>query len=226
MNVSGPGPFGRVASRLAAVGCPPFYGRIYLATLHPNGYISPKATLHASVLELGRHVYIDDDVLIYQDKDGGAIKIEDAVHLHRGTFIQTGQGGAVTIGARTHIQPRCQLSAYEGAISIGQRVEIAPNCAFYPYNHGMIRGTPIRRQPLHTRGGIVIGDDAWLGYGAVVLDGVRIGAGAVVGAGSVVTRDIPDGAIASGVPARIVNHRRDLPADDNAATTQPTGKSR
>ena len=215
-----------MAAGLAALGMPPFYGRIQLATFHPKGYVSPKATIYGNKFELGRHVYIDDDVLIYQDQDGGAITIEDAVQLHRGTFIQTGQGGAVTIGARTHIQPRCQLSAYCGSIWIGQRVEIAPNCAFYPYNHGMMHGTLIRRQPLRSKGGILIGDDAWLGYGAVVLDGVRIGAGAVVGAGSVVTRDVPDGAIASGVPARIVNHRRDLPADDIAATTQPTEKSR
>lgn len=208
------------------MGVPPFYGRTQLATLHPNGYLSPKATLYTNAIEFGRHVYIDDDVLIFQDPDGGAIKIEDAVHLHRGTFIQTGQGGAVTIGARTHIQPRCQLSAYKGSISIGQRVEIAPNCAFYPYNHGMLPSTPIRLQPLHTRGGIVIGDDAWLGYGTVVLDGVRIGVGAVVGAGSVVTGDVPDGAIASGVPARVVKWRKDLPTDFPEEMTDRNEKDR
>ena len=63
---------------------------------------------------------------------------------------------------------------------------------------------------MQTKGGIVIGDDAWLGVGVIVLDGVKIGKGAVVGAGSVVTRDIPDGAIATGVPARVVKMRRDL----------------
>ncbi|MFO7714242.1 acyltransferase [Desulfosarcina sp.] len=226
IRFSGTGVLGRMAAGLAAMGMPPFYGRIQLAAIHPKGYVSPKATLYGNHIELGRHVYIDDDVLIYQEADGGPVTFHDGVHLHRGTFVQTGQGGAVAIGERTHIQPRCQLSAYKGSISIGQRVEIAPNCAFYPYNHGMAHGTPIRRQPLRSRGGIAIGDDAWLGYGAVVLDGVRIGVGAVVGAGSVVTRDVPDGAIASGVPARIVKHRRDLPADAAAATTQPPEKSR
>jgi acetyltransferase-like isoleucine patch superfamily enzyme len=53
-------------------------------------------------------------------------------------------------------------------------------------------------------------DDAWLGYGVIVLDGVRIGKGAVVGAGAVVTHDIPEGAIAVGVPARVVKMRSDL----------------
>jgi acetyltransferase-like isoleucine patch superfamily enzyme len=60
---------------------------------------------------------------------------------------------------------------------------------------------------LQTKGDIVIEDDAWLGVGVVVLDGVRIGKGAVIGAGSVVTRDIPDNAIAVGVPASVVKMR-------------------
>ena len=93
---------------------------------------------------------------------------------------------------------------------IGERVEIAPNCAFYPYNHGIAPGQPIQGQPTWTRGGIVVEDDAWLGYGVIVLDGARIGAGAVIGAGSVVTSSIPADAIATGVPARVVGSRREL----------------
>lgn len=53
-------------------------------------------------------------------------------------------------------------------------------------------------------------DGAWLGVGVIVLGGVRIGAGAVIGAGSVVTQDVPDGAIAVGVPARVVKMRSEL----------------
>ncbi len=63
-------------------------------------------------------------------------------------------------------------------------------------------------QPLQTKGGIFIHDEAWLGYGVIVLSGVQIGKGAVIGAGSVVTRDVPDNAIAVGVPARVVRMRR------------------
>lgn len=114
------------------------------------------------------------------------------------------------IGADTHIQPRCQLSAYLGSVHIGKRAEIAPNCAFYPYDHAMRSGIPIRSQPLISRGDIVIGDDVWLGFGAIVLAGVRIGDGAVIGAGAVVTQDVPSEAIAVGVPARVVRHRSDL----------------
>lgn len=66
------------------------------------------------------------------------------------------------------------------------------------------------RQPLTTHGDIVIGDDAWIGTGSAILDGVTIGIGAVIGAGSVVTHDVPDYAIAVGNPARVVGSRNNL----------------
>ena len=84
---------------------------------------------------------------------------------------------------------------------------MAPNCSFYPYNHGMAAGLPIRKQPLQSKGGIIIEDDAWLSVGVIVLDGVRIGSGAVVGAGAVVTKDLPPESISSGVPARVIRMR-------------------
>src|SRR6185503_16680288 len=65
-------------------------------------------------------------------------------------------------------------------------------------------GAPYSVQPLQTKGGITIEDDVWLGHGAIVLSGVRIGKGAVVGAGSVVTRDVPAGAVVAGAPARVI----------------------
>ena len=80
-------------------------------------------------------------------------------------------------------------------------MQIAPGCGFYPYEHGIAGGLPITRQPLSSRGDIVIDDDAWLGYGVTVLNGVTIGADAVIGAGAVVTSDVPAGAIAAGAPA-------------------------
>jgi len=178
--------------------------------MNRRGYVSPRATIHHDDLRLGSNVYIDDGVLIYQDKEGGPVELAEGVHLYRDTIIQTGAGGSVTIGPHTHLQPRCQLSAYKAPIHIGRQVEIAPNCAFYPYDHGFAPGEKISQQSLRTRGGITIEDDAWLGFGVIVLSGIRIGKGAVVGAGAVVTHEIPDGAIACGVPARVVKMRSDL----------------
>lgn len=214
MQFAGLSPFGRAATWLASLFVPPYYGRYYLARVSRKGYISPTATIHHADLYLGPNVFLDDRVLIFQHKHhghlGGPVQLAEGVHVHRDTIIQTGAGGSVRIGARTYIQPRCQFSAYKAPIQIGSDVQIAPNCAFYPYNHSVAPGQFIHKQPLETKGGIVIDDDAWLGVGVIVLDGVTIGKGAVIGAGSVVTRDIPDDAIAFGVSARVVKMRSDL----------------
>jgi len=211
IRFSGMGPFGRFAMGLAAWNAPPYLGRCHLANLNPKGfYVSAKATIHHSLLRIGPNVFIDDGVIIYRDQNGGAVELSKGVHIHRDGILQTGENGSITIGSGTHIQPRCLLSAFMAPIQIGAFVEIAPNCAFYPYDHGFKPNKPISRQPLQTKGGIIIGDEAWLGFGIIVLDGVKIGRGAVIAAGAVVTKDIPDGAIAGGVPARVIKMRSDL----------------
>jgi len=197
----------RLTVRLATIAYPPFYARVILSRWNARGYVSPRARIVHTQANLGLHCYIDDDVLIYQDGGSGSVTLGDWVHLHRGNTIQTGAGGSVHIGGGTHMQQDCQISAYAGDVRIGTDVEVAPRCAFYPYNHGVSMDRPLRDQPLETRGGIKIGDRAWLGYGVVVLDGVRIGSDAVVGAGSVVTHSIPDRAIAAGNPARVFRSR-------------------
>ncbi len=210
MRFSGLSCSGRLAARLAAWTMPPYYGCVPLSRLNSNGFCSPTAKIHHAKLDIGEHCFIGDRVTIYQDREGDEVRLSNGVHLHNDTTIQTGQGGAINIGTNTHLQPRCQLSAYVGSISIGSGVEIAPNCAFYSYNHNMLPEIPIREQSLSSRGDIKIGDDAWLGYGVIILDGVNIGKGAVIGAGSVVKDDIPDNAIAVGIPARIVSNRNKL----------------
>jgi acetyltransferase-like isoleucine patch superfamily enzyme len=67
-------------------------------------------------------------------------------------------------------------------------------------------GVAVIDQPRSSRG-IVLGDNVWLGTGVKVLDGVRIGGDVVVGANAVVNADLPDGAIAAGVPARVLRSR-------------------
>lgn len=210
MRFSGVKIIGGFAIRLASIFTPPYYGRVPLAKLNAAGYVSKNATIYHNKLEKGRNCFLGDRVTIFQDHEGEKVLLGDSVHLHEGVVIQTGQGGSVSIGAKTHIQPRCQLSAYKSSILIGDGVEIAPNCAFYSYNHSIIAEESIRTQPLISNGNIVIGDDVWLGYGVIVLDGVEIGDGAVVGAGSVVTRNIPANGIAVGNPAKFVKYRQKI----------------
>lgn len=199
--------FGKIAARLASWGIGPLYAGVQLADLHPNGFVSPRARLAHERLKLGFNCFLGDQVLIYQDGADSSIEFGDRVHIHEQTILQTGDKVNISIGADTHIQTGCQFSAYMADIVVGRGVEMAPRCALYSYNHAMDPDRPIRQQPLISRGAIRIEDDAWLGYGVVVLDGVTIGAGAVVAAGSVVSNNIPANAIAGGIPARVIRSR-------------------
>lgn len=210
VRFNGPRGFGRVAARLARWKTAPYQGRASLAQLTPQGFIAHTAYLIYPDLSLGQHVYIGDHVaLTVGDQEPGAVRIGDHAKLFGDTFLQTGSGGSITIGAHAHVQPGCHFRAFVSDILIGEKAEIASGCAFYSFNHGVEPGTPVMEQPLNTKGPIVIGEGAWLGHGVTVLSGVTIGAGAVVGAGSVVIRDIPDNAIAVGSPAKVVRNRHD-----------------
>ena len=213
MIFAGRGFLGRMASRLAAYMAPPYYDRYKLVLMNKKGYISAASTIYHKLLQLGDHVLIDDGVVIfqeiYQGGAGGEVTIGRCVRIYRDVIIQTGQGGRVVIGDESYIHPRCIISAYKGSVLIGRGVGIAANCSFYPYNHGVAPGIPMAAQPLTSSGDVIVGDGAWIGAGVIVLDGARIGKGAVIGAGSVVTRDIPDNAIACGVPAKVVKMRGD-----------------
>lgn len=213
MVFAGRGFLGRMASRFAAYFAPPYHSKRVLAWMNRKGYVSATSTIQHNLLRLGDHVFVDDEVVIYQDAylgiPGGEVTIGDRVSLYDAVTIQTGDGGRVVIGDSTFIHTGCIIAAYKGSVIIGREVMIAPNCSFYPYNHGIVPGIPMAEQPLTSRGDTIIEDEAWISTGVIILDGVRVGKGAVVGAGSLVTRDIPDNAIAYGVPAKVIKMRGD-----------------
>lgn len=211
MKFAGMSPSGRIATRFATWLAPPHKAGTILKTMNPNGYIAPSATIYHSDVRFGANVFIGDRVIIYEAVSGGGpARIGDRVCIYRDSILETGFGGRLTIGPDSAVHPRCQLNAYMGSIKIGQGVQLAPNCALYSYNHCIEPSKPVREQPLQTKGGINVGDEAWLGVGATVLDGVTIGEGAVIGAGSVVAKDIPAGAVAVGNPARVVQMRSEI----------------
>jgi maltose O-acetyltransferase len=105
------------------------------------------------------------------------------------------------IGARTFIN--FGLVALDVArIGIGDDVQIGPRVQLLTPTHPL--EPEARRAKWETAAPIIIGDNVWLGGGVVVCPGVTVGADTVVGAGSVVTRDLPPGVLAAGVPARVV----------------------
>ncbi len=207
MRFSGTSLPGRYAAWIASWFYPHYKARHQLAKMSRAGYIEFGARLHHPDLTIGDHVFIGDRVMIFDKGGAGPFVLGQDVAINRDTIIEGGADGSLTIGDGTTIQPGCVFAAYKGPIVLGKEVQVAPNCAFYPYNHGMSTDTPMKQQPLYTQGGITIEDDVWLGYGVVVLDNVRIGKGSVIGAGSVVTRDIPAGVIAAGVPAKVIKER-------------------
>jgi len=160
--------------------------------------------------------------MLFQTTGGGLLKIGSHVTVFRDCILETGHGGTLVIDDGVAIHPRCQINAYLAPVHIGKGVMIAPNCALYSYSHGIRSGEAIARQPLQSKGGIDIGDGAWLGVGVIVLSGVRIGKGAVVGAGAVVTQNIPDEAVAFGVPARVIGFRRE-DGDSTTVLKESTG---
>ena len=207
---SGRGFFGRIATRLAACGYPPYTGRVELARIQPKGYLAASAQISHTNLTIGNNVFIGDRVIIHQHEGGGSVALGDRVTLFQEIIVETFAGGSLHVGADTAIQPRCHFTAAVAPIRIGSGVQIAPQCAFYSYDHGIAPGALIRDQPLQSKGPIIIEDDAWLGFGVIVLSGVHIGKGAVVGAGAVVTQHVPDGAVVVGSPARVVKMRSEL----------------
>ncbi len=90
----------------------------------------------------------------------------------------------------------------EAPVTIGDRVFIGPHCGLYTVAHALDAAQ--RAQGVMRSRPITIGNDVWIGGHTVVLPGVAIGDGAVIGAGSVVTRDIPAGVVAAGNPCRVI----------------------
>jgi len=159
---------------------------------------------------MGPKCFIDDYVTIYAHPGAcGRVHLEQNVHIYRWSIVELGKGeGSVHIGTNTFIQSGCILNAFVGDIHIGANCMIAPHCAFTPYRHGFAdTRRPMREQLLTSRGDAVIEDDVWLGVNVCVMDGVTIGKGAIVGAGAVVTNDIPPYAIAGGIPAHVIRFR-------------------
>ncbi len=87
-------------------------------------------------------------------------------------------------------------------VTFGENVFVGPNCGFYTSGHPVDVGR--RRQGLEYAWPITIGDDVWIGGGVQILPGVNIGSNVVIGAGSVVTHDIPDNVMACGNPCEVV----------------------
>jgi acetyltransferase-like isoleucine patch superfamily enzyme len=117
----------------------------------------------------------------------------------------------VEIGDKTVFGQECTISAYQ-RVRIGEQCVIADRAMFIDFDHGVSEvDRPIRVQGIYKRD-TVVGSNVWVGYGACVLRGVRVGDNSIIGTNAVVTKDVPANAVVGGVPARVLR-MRDAPAD-------------
>ena len=137
----------------------------------------------------------------------GTIRVGEGPWIERGVVLHA-FGGSIELGRNVFLGPYTVIYGHGGVV-IGDDTLISMHCRIVSSNHAVPpQNVSIRSQPdqlLPTR----IGRDVWLGAGVTVLGGVSIGDGCVVGAGSVVTKDLPAFSVAWGVPACVTSRRND-----------------
>lgn len=113
----------------------------------------------------------------------------------------------IILGNRVQFGPYCDIQC---DLEVGDSVLFAPHVAIIGRNdHNMdLPGITIWDSPRGESRKVTIGNDCWIGYGAIILSGVALGNGCVVAAGSVVTKDVPPNAIVAGVPAQVLRYRK------------------
>ena len=111
----------------------------------------------------------------------------------------------VKIGDRSGIGINCEVY---GPVTIGKDVMMGPEVVIYTSGHKHDRtDIPMMMQGFTEPQPVSIGDDCWIGRRAIIMPGVKIGTGCIIGAGAVVTKDVPDYSIAGGVPAKVLKNR-------------------
>jgi acetyltransferase-like isoleucine patch superfamily enzyme len=153
--------------------------------------------------KLGEGVVFESGVLVFHPEN---ISIGNDVYIGHQTILKGYYKGELTIDDGTWIGQQCFFHG-AGNLRIGKNVGIGPGVKIitsYHSEEGIIK--PV----LHSKilfAQVIVDDDSDLGVGSIVLPGVKIGRGVVVGAGAVVTKDVPDYAVVVGSPARIIKYR-------------------
>jgi acetyltransferase-like isoleucine patch superfamily enzyme len=178
-----------------------------LGTFGERAHVAATARVfHPERVEVGRDAWVGPGSYLIGNTDAPiGIRLGEGVVVERGAYL-TATDGSIEIGARAWIGPGAILYG-NGGLFVGARAKIGPRVAISTVNHASQRvDLPIRAQGLELAG-VHIGADAVIGADVVLVPGVKIGRGAFVAPGSVVTRSIPPGAVVEGVPARLVEER-------------------
>jgi acetyltransferase-like isoleucine patch superfamily enzyme len=179
--------------------------RLRFASLGRSVRIMPPLLLQGT-----QRIFVGDDVIIEQFVGmsvvcGGEIHVGNGCELRCFSRLEA-HDGIIRLGARCSVNPFTLLSGY-GGLTIGDDVRIGSHCVVLSSMHRFESIDLVIREQGIAESPTVIEDDVWIGSGCKILGGVRIGYGSVVGAGTVVNRDLPPMSIASGVPARVTGTR-------------------
>ncbi len=160
---------------------------------------------HPHKIHIGDNVVIDDNCLVdAKGTTNAGIDIGSGTFIGRNTILSC-KNGDIVIGEGANIGFNCELFS-AARVELGARALLAAYCYVIGGDHEW-SGTGDVLALGRRATGVTVGAGAWLGAGVKVLDGTHVGARAIVGAGAVVTSDVPEEAIAVGVPARVVGSR-------------------
>lgn len=121
--------------------------------------------------------------------------------------VHIGAPERVSIGDRTSFGAGCYVHG-TGGVTVGADVMIAPRVSIWSSNHNYERSDVLIANQGVRCAAVVIHDGVWIGYAATILPGVTVERGAVIAAGSVVTRSVEEFAVVAGVPARVIGYRK------------------
>jgi acetyltransferase-like isoleucine patch superfamily enzyme len=169
--------------------------------------IGPFVTLRCpGRISLGNHDFIDSHAVLDAKGSESRIRLGHSVLVGNGTIFSC-TTASIAVGDDVSIGPHCYIRAGIGPIKLGSQLTVGSHTAIVSGNPDYKRlDIPMKRQ-VGSVEGITIGDDVWIGVGVRILDGVKVGTGSVIGAGAVVIEDVPEYAIAAGVPAKMIGTR-------------------
>jgi acetyltransferase-like isoleucine patch superfamily enzyme len=161
---------------------------------------------HPHKIHIGDNVVIDDNCLLDAKGEGNrGIRIESRVFIGRNTILSC-KNGDIEIASGANIGFNCELFS-ASRVTVGKDVLMAAYSYVIGGDHDFSDPSAAVLAQSRTSAGVSIGDGAWIGAGAKILDGVTIGEHAVIGAGAVVRDAVEPHAIAVGIPARVVSSR-------------------